>query len=419
MPHMTWRRWLVVGVLSVVTLVGVIYWRSGQVWDAMRASVDAKQRELTDVSRERPVLWGEATAGVAFDAYTRACELIKVAHEDLTAPDGDTHALVHEWTQVRGVQSKPRDAFLASVQDALAALRDGAHRRLGGLALDWELGLAGLPGDFVLYDGLASVAVLQAQDWIRQEESVAAVQALLDAMQFGRDLFVDHRLIMSIIGGCVIERAANSLWTGTPGAEPGSEGDSSILATLSPEALAVLAEGLARLDRPPAPLGECMATETVLLVRQIDSPSGIDFTGMGVVWEMGFASRFLVADAVHRLLTTSEVLPANGAPWSSLKSRIGAAESELTKSFNPLVSLVVPRLGAFEARRRTSTAVIRTLRMAVADARGESEKFADPFGGTLRTKVVDGRTHYWSVGSDGRDDGGDATKDLVRIGPRR
>ena len=94
---------------------------------------------------------------------------------------------------------------------------------------------------------------------------------------------------------------------------------------------------------------------------------------------------------------------------------IAAAESDLKGSFNPLMNMVIPQLLMFERRRRDMIAGVRILRMAVADVRGEKTQFADPYGDTLRAKAANGRTHYWSVGENGKDDGGDPKKDLLQV----
>ena len=423
MLPMTWRRWLVVGLVFLALAFGGVYWRASHVWQAMLATVDAKQKELEESSNERPVLWGDATPGNAFDHYEAAMKLFETESAILKVEDGcsDVGEMIERWVQSVANKSAQRDKFLSDTQPAFALLRTGAHCRNGRRAIAWEDGFESVTLDVIEVFQVGNVAALQARSLMDRGEGLEAVRVILDVMQFGRDLYDDPCFLMSLVGGVVMFLPCKNLMLQSldPNEVRRKGRPASILESLDSEALAVLAVGLEKLDRDPWSLGRALTAETVLLVRQIEQSAGLTGafggTALPLAWELGFSSRYLVGDAVDRLMHTAETLPAIDGEWLAASKSLDAIALEYQGSINPLMMMLVPQLRSVERGRRESLANLRMVRMAVAAVRGESADFADPFGGSLRSTTVKGRPRYWSAGEDGKDDGGDPNKDLVRV----
>ena len=126
----------------------------------------------------RPVLFGEATEGLAMLDYERARELISE----------DFQSFWMDYSSLRGqglhAAVALRDSMLEEHAGALAAIRQGAHRENVGSASSMNLSMSSFMG----LRWLACLTAMAAERSLDQGDSASAVDHLLDGMQMATDV---------------------------------------------------------------------------------------------------------------------------------------------------------------------------------------------------------------------------------------
>lgn len=199
MARFRYVLWLMPAIGLILATVAFTARRGGVVaWLRALPLVDSVQAQLEAPVGPRPALWGTSEEGNAFDHYrdamNQACML---------AAHGGT-----EWQrQLRTATSleegclEAANAILAepSARRCIDALGRGAHASNGALHIAWSQPYPTLP-PLIGANDVESIAFAQAVLLLVAREDVAAVQVLLDGLQFGADLAEAPIGIAEIIG---------------------------------------------------------------------------------------------------------------------------------------------------------------------------------------------------------------------------
>lgn len=373
------------GLTAVAVTVAAycVFTAADRRWDQWSAQTDALQKRLftTDV---RPVLFGTATPGNAWDAYAAAMALAKADEglEEQVRPSVREKLDPSQLTTLLGAHAK-----------TLADLRRGAHCRDARDPIDWSQGFDGIAHSLLTLRGLSNLAVTQALAQIERGQPVAAVDTLLDAAQLGRDAMHSPVLINELIGAAVLLISTCE-----------AVGRNDLLDRLSPAALDRFADGLAILDEHIAKVSQSLHGEAVLFARTARDPEFFAKMGLSTqAWRYGFSTRFMFADAGLQMIELADrTVAAARGPWITCDTHLSGIEEEVIKAANPMLSAVAASRGVLLTRFQT-IARLRLLRMAIEHRRGRPiPQLADPFGSTLQHSLdADGKARFWSIGPDG------------------
>jgi len=181
---------------------------------------------------------------------------------------------------------------------------------------------------------------------------------------------------------------------------------------------------LLRLERELDPLDAALrppsAVLETVLARWAEELEAWDLEASGVLndapyrWRCLLPQHLMKAEAFEFYDRHVRILIANEArSYPELKKSVDEFYRQLRTSKNPI--LTGPALFTLhEWLPFQRKAQLRLLRVAARyRATGELLPLKDPFGDQFRHAKGEHRTKFWSPGSDGRDDGGDAAKDLV------
>ncbi|MEZ5965049.1 MAG: hypothetical protein R3F56_14540 [Planctomycetota bacterium] len=405
-------------VLLLAAYVGIGRWRGQLQWERFRREAAAVEGSLEAREPSRPVLWGEAQDGSAWTCYARALALMppgdaghtlaslgRQAGAALSAGLGDGAPGRADETPPTATPASPAspggpegaglprlEEVLASHRDALVALREGAHRRDPRRPADWAAGF-NMPVLNLLQDrALANAAVVAAIAATRDGRHVEAVHLLLDGLQLGRDRMQSPVLIEQMVGCATltIVCADTLAWA-------------NLLRHLDGDALALFADGLARLDAS-LPLGsDWLASETVYFAHHIDGTPAARDELLGDLtwrsWKSGFSPRLLLANyGLARLRLACDV---QGMSRRADALELGSIErrfADFRHGRSSVPGLDLPHVESTLRNRLHTIARVRLLRMATQYARGaEVEALSDPVGGTLQWAVDSGgEAAFWS-----------------------
>ena len=350
--------------------------------DALGAEIENEQSDPI-----RPVIWGAATDGEAWDDYRAALTAIRADAEERVAS-----VIVAR----RGGETSrgERDRLVADHASALAHLRMGAHRRRATYPVRPG---SSFPG--VMYSTrktLGSLCLFRAEQLLETGRPARAVELLLDALQFSRDEMQAQHQAEAGIGAGLMQAITMP--------RPGYQGLLDRLLALPREELVPLARGLRILDEglPLAP--RYLRYEHVYLMNRARGPGGLDYFCRGTFprWRaagFAFSDRLVVADCMLTIAEKIEELGhlANG-PWSELIDFVNRCGIELQRSRNPLTR-IFSHLPNYRGRRE-ALASLRMLRMAVGHRlSGRVTPLPDPFGDLLRHEVTDDALRIWSRGN--------------------
>jgi len=389
--------WLLGGVFLVLSIVyvGLGRWRGGVEWQRLRREAALAAATIDAGDESRPVLWGEAAGGSAWDAYERALALLPSGYE--------AHDLAHlarvEGAALAGVpcgEPRRKGPSLATALDAhraaLAALEVGAHRTDVRGPIEWANGFNRHNPDLLKDRALANAAVLAAIAAARAGRGLEAVQLLLDVLQFGRDRMQTPVYIDEMIGCAVVQIASRDAlhWSNLP-------------RHLGPEALGVLEEGLALLDASLPLWSEAFMSETALFAYHLDcTPAALDEVVGALTWSSwrhGFSPRLsLASTGLARLRLAHELSAATRSKDALDVPAIEARFAALREASPRGLTGYLANLESPLRNRLHTIALVRLLRMAAQFARGaEVVALPDPTGGVLQWSVdPEGDASFWS-----------------------
>jgi hypothetical protein len=329
----------------------------------------------------RPVLYGDAVPGNAWDDYDRALVLVHGATDAF--PDVDRFL-----ARDPAVDRDRVDKALFSHGKAMDALKSGAHRAQGAYPSTWESGSEVRRPVLTQSRFLVMFAAAWARHLVETGKTREAVRLLLDAVQFSHDLSHNgfdfgyssecYRIPLEELRHLVVKE------------------------TLSREELAELEQGLERADAFFPSLAVC-AKNAVLVqgVELLKNPAQRAFNPdipPGKSWRYGFSDQIIQADALEwwcRAVDQADV--DDRGSWAEALEARAALDREIRAGQNPLLRFV-PRHSMDALWAREIRAQIRLVRAAAG-----TRDLEDPFG----ARLIRSETRIWSVGPDGADDGGD------------
>lgn len=333
--------------------------RADAAWQRVAAARDALAARLAARSTLRAPLLGDATDGLAFDHYAVATAAAAPLERDRNA-----EARMLLAADDAAVAANPLRAAWGPV---VAALRAGAQ---AGDAKAPRQGPMTKSGDGILdllaVRWVANAAAFEARARLHEGRGDEAVRVSLAGLTLGRDVLHSGLLINQMIA-CAVLAIGVDTWT------------EARLARLSPEALELLATGLAALDAQ-LPVALDFASELGFAadaIAQIEAARGKEQGSSALgAWRHGcsprwqLASHFLGYVAVVRLADATRDLP-----WPAREERLRAAIADEDAAGNAFVA----HLDNVERQLRSAVASVRLLRMALdLHAGRDASALADP-----------------------------------------
>jgi hypothetical protein len=342
--------------------------------DAAELKAQKLRSDISASGHERPVLYGIAHAGNAWDDYESA-----LAGCNALAPSALRKA----------VESAPGEDFgdiretLRSHANVLVDLARGTHRMAARIP---RRPMSGVPVEFGSRDASdlpAYLAVLRARDLVKSGDIREGIRALFDVCQYGRDMADDSGLINELTAMRILGAGLTEL-------------DRCMALPVGRDVLLELKSALQRLDEHFPDHRQVLRNEALASYEMIaDERSGLLY------------HRLRAKSAVGHLISWIErACDAEGRPWLESRQLMQEIQKEADRSGNAYVHRIpIPYLS--EPRVRARRAQLRLLRAAVSSRLGESmPELVDPFGSTPSQLLGRDALKVWSVGPDGKDDGG-------------
>ncbi len=415
---------LTVGVILAISITILTLWlkldsEACEAYARAEKAGTATQKQLETRSKTRPILWGDVKPGNSFDSYLELAAKIEDLEDRVyaLAPNDESGSPVDTWLNLEGEPPKPVMDLIDALQPELALLRLGSQQELAFHKVDWKSELLVENRAWWKLTEFVSLHQLHIKRLLRQGESLEAVRIILDELQLGRDL---SRAVvpMPALFGSVAERLALSALVVDINQEREYVPAFQSLSSLDAESLSLLAQGLARADRPMGSVADLVRGGAVIFLwggQQEMIPNGSDSFIAAAGFELGFSAKWMIADAIERELKLADRLAASAQTWPEIRV-IGEAHAEALQNpdNNQFWRMLSPDIIGLESCRRQAMVRIRALRMAVATTQDEELALKDPFGaGTLQSKENGEMTQYWSIGADGIDHHGDPERDVV------
>jgi len=358
----------VFGCLGIAVGAAAVYVhvRADGAWQEMSAWAHAAQARQDARSCDREALFGATKAGSCWESYATA--------RRLTASLGSRDAAVMKRYRKdpSTVTREELARLLGDWQPALAALREGAHRRDARHLAEWSLGLSNHTANLLDARALVNLAVVAAREELAAGRATAAVELLLDAATYGADHVASPVLIDRMVGCAVVTIATGEAWS-----------DANLRALDAP-ALDLLATGLARLDAR-LPLRVDLETEAIFFVNSAQRTLGLwenDSRLASLWWRYGFSSRWSIADAaLHQIRAFERFATVGGESWPERQRLLEREFDSAAVQANPMLVIAMPNLAGAERTQRMTTAIVRLLRVAVEVHRGGvAAPLLDPLG---------------------------------------
>jgi len=397
MRFFTPRRLIFLSTTLVFASFAVTARESAALGQMRHAGLQLELR-LSALSQSRVPPYGDGIDSVAIDEYDAAIELL-------------SPGILDEWGELQKVcpdegslRSELRTALLDKNRECLAALKRGAHSLEVRGPQNWEAGLSGQVLSLMAARNVVNLAVLAAEEALAAGQPAAAVDALLDAAQFGADLMSGPSSVGEMVGRALMQIATQDalLRQGMVDALPEPE-------------LERLAGALRSLDEALQVRGPSPEAEHAFFARRIFQAFR-DHTSLNPgfeyqAWRHGFSDLLACASAFEEELRLTEA--ARGVellPWpeaQALLETLGEGESDFGRELAGKYRLMR------EEALRNHRAHLRLTRAVVEfRATGELPTLADPFGDELRVSESEGTLTFQSVGPDGKADA-NRRKDLV------
>ena len=342
----------------------------------MLTSADEMEQALESQESERPVLHGEPIDGSAFDEYKLAAGLVSDAAND-------------DWIACRNATlngdkcaTDLREELVAQHSEMLAALERGAQSASGKFTVKWKAGFEIEVPKLMANRTVVNIAVLAADQHLDKGRADLAVNALLDAMQLGRDLMESPILSNEMIGAALLYIASRDALI-----------DGGLLEKIPSSELARLERAMGELDLGISLKTQAREGEILGLIRgfqrvesgELDGKDdfGSDVLGMTLNHaKYGFSSRAVITEHFQHASNSAaalDLLPTE--PWADWHAEQEALHRATTESRNPLTTFFAVNWASVELTRRRIITLLRLTRIAASyAAHGELSNLRDPFG---------------------------------------
>jgi hypothetical protein len=421
------RIGLVLGVvvaLVALLLVGAEIW--GRRWlaryaETWRAEIAAERQRVA--SLRMPVLHGAPLDENAAVRYRPLLEKLKAA------TDGNRELYVTALGKsVTGGRATVPPAEVAALLEAhrgeIASLGDAVRCTRCDWNIQYEDGFGAELPPLLAARVLANLVILEGHERGRAGDAEGAAKRYLDVARFGAD-FGTGSLLEVLIGTAVDDLALEALGKLLTAAEP------------SRFSVAAIDAALSKLEGHLPSIAHGMKMERLTLGSlSVPRPPAADEPALaGGVLEWVTPKRALYAHALSRL---DPVLRAMERALSTEdpdeRARILAEVKDPTPSWNPILNMTVPSLTRSRVAGLDLTARYRLVRLALAVEQAAVAGRYPADGGGIDLPVdphaapallryqatADGRGYkLWSVGSDGKDDGGKAEGQADLVVERR
>lgn len=361
--------WIGAGAgVALLSVALVVRTTTNRAWEQVVASAEVARAELARRNRDRDALWGETTAGNAFEAYAEA--VVALGDCKVEGVRNVYAALNRATTWDGSTESRERLALLVAqpaVQAALDALERGAHAR----DARWTIAPGATSNDLpslMKLRALSRVAWADAVVRASAGEDVEAAHRLLDVVQLGGDLFEAPTAIMQAIGMSLLD------WTGGDlGPLP------SDLELLGPEARVVFAAGLDTVAARLGLGGDMARGELVMFVNAVEEQRAAGESPSSWLDGLTTQRRLIeVAGRYDRFAARFDRALAHGVPTALEEA---TAFERSTHAARSVMAGRPPLTRDWHANRVRTMARIDGLRALLAVERGTlPPRTADPLG---------------------------------------
>jgi hypothetical protein len=387
--------WGVVGsLLSAIVVIALFITMvssGNDKWQEMEISVDRLSREVTAWKGIRALPQRKSVPGSAWDDYSLALAEV--------AAVGKHHSQLAAFVD-RGVHRPEVEKIVVERTAAFELLHKGAQRADGAYPYQWQQGPMMEIPSLLEIRTLVNLGVAKARFLLEAGRAREAADLIVDVLVFSGDVGRNGPLLMHLIGISTYHAALN-------------EAHSLVISNkLTPTELADFASRLEALDREFPRLGPAFVSEAfafgmgALEDGDTPSPQRVLARARALGLRTGLSSRSVAADAfaeLHGYMRRAESV--DRAAFATASREAAAIEAEAGRSKNP--ELLVPSVSKSFQRHHEVLARLRLVRAAAAfRATGELPDLDDPFGGKLLHTIENGKVKVWSVGPDGKDDGG-------------
>ena len=368
-------------------------------WEDLRSRLADLAHEVRARDGTRPALRGSPTPGNAWDDYQPA--LLK-----LRPPD---------WQAVEDFISRSPKADRAKIEAwvisnawALDALRRGVDRSIGRRDIEWEA----VPPTMIPGYPLGALARCRARLQLEAGQPQEAAERLLEVAQFAGDAVRNGTVLDGILGAAILAFALDDLK------------ELVLPKLLSKEDLLEIARGLERVDRgypreADLYVNDALVTGFCLFnsgdLKTFNEKFGVAHPKISA-WRYGFSERIMMAEAFDADLKLARRLSEKAdGPWveaAKVRQEVSDEQDAITNPLFTLTKLIFTDSSSLTSHRRSvlreRRAQLRLLRAAAHyRATGDLLLLEDPYGDRLLSSKTGDRVKLWSVGGDGKDDGGD------------
>jgi hypothetical protein len=325
----------------------------------------------------RPVLYGEALPGRAWDDYSTAL----TAMDTYKGNEVQRNAIA---AYLQGGKGEPAelDKILDAYGAALVQLSAGAHRGDGTYAIEWERGTAAdLPG-LLASQNLSNLACAKARRLAAQGKYREALDRLSDVLTLGHDLAFNGVLITHMIGLANYALAFDALLSFVADE------------ALPPAELAELSRRLEIVDNSFPTLSHSVTNDMLWLRVTIVGGGAADIPSINL----------LTADGIRKI----DAYAARGGeltrkPWKEAQAEAARLQKDVEAAWNPIVRIAAVHFSAFDRAIREKLTHLRLIRTYVNfRIKSPGPVLDDPFG----EKILGAGPLFWSVARNGADDGG-------------
>ena len=386
------RRFLIIaGGSALISAILVGVWVESMIrarWSGMAQRVDALRGEIAGLTSSRTVLRGTAIPGNGWEEYEQAA--IAEVRDDIPS--------LNEILGGHDKDSGRADELLRKYESGALHLRKGVRRQT-----------VLLPGPSVRIPDLTlAILKLRARDLRRNGQSPVAAELLLDIAQVGLDIGRNR--------DDSAQRAAHEVFVFM------SDELRELLVSdrATPEAFAEIGRQLETLDRNWIRWGSTFLHRTLAMGLAFLSD---DLDGYEALPERAkipfrdarhlYSRRLMLVDAFEQWDRWNRRLSeGDGMSRAQFAGLLQEIEGEAAASRNEVLRALLDRwpgcfkifASDFNRERRAQLRLLRTI--AHYRATGEVLTLEDPFGGSLRSRREGDQLRTWSIGANGRDDGG-------------
>lgn len=399
-------------VLVIVARIGLGIWGGGQlsaIEEGWRADI-ARERDRVAKLRQ-PVVRGTALDENAVDRYRKAIDAIDQA-KDLK-PSKATGAIADAMSKG---PFKPLSPEVVELLDAhrseIALIRQGTRCSKVDWRYEWEKGFALPLPPLLPCRTAANLLILEGRERAQAGDARGAYDRYLDAARFGCDLSSGGPLISQMIGIAICSQAFNEI-ARLAASDPKGE----------PKPLASAEAELAKLE-PCLPSfalaihGERVNIGSIAIYASANEIGGTEAS----VADWVLPGKAILANAHHTLDPCLREIEDAAGDRKRCREVSATVAARCSESSNPIVAMtlinfeqVTLNYDDLLARYRLARSAIAIERAAVALHYPKTfDAPVDPLdanGAKLRYKPAADELGYkvWSVGRDGKDDGGKAS----------